>query len=158
MADDNGTAVQPPTEPLQVADIPPAPEPSISLKTPSSASRRVRARLARRMTAQRSALSPVLEPLVSVHRQIYPKADLSLLQSVEQAREQQLSLAKSAAACGDAGCCGQHAQAAHALRADAASLRCLALANLLDRNFILALAFWQRARSRQIAQIEQPQI
>ncbi len=88
MADDKGTAVQPPTEPLQVADIPPAPEPSISLKTPSSASRRVRARLARRMTAQRSALSPVLEPLVSVHRQIYPKADLSLLQRAYEVAEQ----------------------------------------------------------------------
>ena len=70
LADDKGTAVQPPTEPLQVADVPPAPEPSVSLKTSTSASRRVRARLARRMTAQRSALSPVLEPLVAVHRQI----------------------------------------------------------------------------------------
>ena len=49
-------------------------------KSPISASRRVRARLARRMTAQRSAISPVLEPLVAVHREIYPKADLTLLQ------------------------------------------------------------------------------
>nr|WP_232068133.1 RelA/SpoT family protein [Mycolicibacterium tokaiense] len=49
-------------------------------KTTSSASRRVRARLARRMTAQRSAVNPVLEPLVAVHREIYPKADLTLLQ------------------------------------------------------------------------------
>ncbi|WP_438803727.1 hypothetical protein, partial [Mycobacterium intracellulare] len=44
-----------------------APEPPTeSLKTSSSASRRVRARLARRMTAQRSTLNPVLEPLVAV--------------------------------------------------------------------------------------------
>ena len=91
MADDKGTAIQPPTEPLQVADIrpaSPAAEPAITLKTSSSASRRVRARLARRMTAQRSALSPVLEPLVAVHREIYPKADLSLLQRAYEVAEQ----------------------------------------------------------------------
>ncbi|MDT7736003.1 MAG: diphosphokinase / guanosine-3,5-bis(diphosphate) 3-diphosphatase [Mycobacterium sp.] len=88
MADDKGTAVQPPTEPLQLADIPPSTEPGIGLKAPSSASRRVRARLARRMTAQRSTLSPVLEPLVAVHREIYPKADLSLLQRAYEVAEQ----------------------------------------------------------------------
>ena len=32
------------------------------------------------MTAQRGAINPVLEPLVAVHRESYPKADLSLLQ------------------------------------------------------------------------------
>jgi len=47
---------------------------------PPSASRRVRARLARRMTLQRSSFNPVLEPLVATHRSIYPKADLSMLQ------------------------------------------------------------------------------
>ncbi|TSD94690.1 RelA/SpoT family protein [Skermania sp. ID1734] len=48
---------------------------------PTSASRRVRARLARRITAQRhAAIKPVLEPLVAVHRELYPKADLGLLQ------------------------------------------------------------------------------
>ena len=88
LADDKGTAVQPPTEPLQVADITAAPEPAISLKTSSSASRRVRARLARRMTAQRGAVSPVLEPLVAVHREIHPKADLSLLQRAYEVAEQ----------------------------------------------------------------------
>ncbi|MGC5258661.1 RelA/SpoT family protein [Gordonia sp. DT218] len=46
----------------------------------SSASRRVRARLARRMTATRSTVRPVLEPLVTLHREIYPKADVALLQ------------------------------------------------------------------------------
>ncbi|RPA19643.1 bifunctional (p)ppGpp synthetase/guanosine-3',5'-bis(diphosphate) 3'-pyrophosphohydrolase [Gordonia sp. OPL2] len=52
-----------------------------SLATPSSsASRRVRARLARRMTATRSPVRPVLEPLVTLHREIYPKADVALLQ------------------------------------------------------------------------------
>lgn len=48
---------------------------------PTSASRRVRARLARRITGVRSApIRPVLEPLVSLHRELYPKADLVLLQ------------------------------------------------------------------------------
>lgn len=53
-----------------------------STQVPSSASRRVRARLARRMTAQRGipAVQPVLEPLAMVHRELHPKADLSLLQ------------------------------------------------------------------------------
>ncbi len=87
MADDKGTAIQPPTEPLQLADIAPSGEPGIGLKAPSSASRRVRARLARRMTAQRSTLSPVLEPLVAVHREIYPKADLALLQRAYEVAE-----------------------------------------------------------------------
>ncbi|RMI30604.1 RelA/SpoT family protein [Nocardia stercoris] len=49
---------------------------------PTSASRRVRARLARRMTGQRgiSAVKPVLEPLATVHRELYPKANLQQLQ------------------------------------------------------------------------------
>ena len=48
----------------------------------TSASRRVRARLARRMTCQRgiAAVKPVLEPLATVHRELYPKANLQLLQ------------------------------------------------------------------------------
>jgi GTP pyrophosphokinase len=46
-----------------------------------SATRRVRARIARRMTPQRVAVvAPVLEPLASVHRTLHPKADLGLLQ------------------------------------------------------------------------------
>ncbi len=92
VADDKGTAIQPPTEPLQLADLPSpaaqaANEPGIGLKAPSSASRRVRARLARRMTAQRGTISPVLEPLVAVHREVYPKADLSLLQRAYEVAE-----------------------------------------------------------------------
>ncbi|WP_374247085.1 bifunctional (p)ppGpp synthetase/guanosine-3',5'-bis(diphosphate) 3'-pyrophosphohydrolase [Gordonia sp. ABSL49_1] len=59
------------------ADTPPA-RPQASQT--SSASRRVRARLARRMTATRSQVRPVLEPLVTLHREIYPKADVALLQ------------------------------------------------------------------------------
>ncbi|MGH3519555.1 MAG: RelA/SpoT family protein [Haloechinothrix sp.] len=46
-----------------------------------SATRRVRARLARRITAQRPAsVKQVLEPLVAVHRELHPSADLVLLQ------------------------------------------------------------------------------
>jgi GTP diphosphokinase / guanosine-3',5'-bis(diphosphate) 3'-diphosphatase len=46
-----------------------------------SATRRVRARLARRITAQRPGpVRQVLEPLAVVHRELHPKADLALLQ------------------------------------------------------------------------------
>ena len=63
--------------PEEAAPRPAEPAPAV----PSSASRRVRARLARRITAQRhAAVKPVLEPLVAVHREVYPKADLTLLQ------------------------------------------------------------------------------
>lgn len=56
-------------------------------KTTTSASRRVRARLARRMTAQRSTVNPVLEPLIAVHREVYPKADLAILQRAYEVAE-----------------------------------------------------------------------
>src|SRR6478736_5829995 len=85
MADDPGTgqAVQAPpgaqipeTQPLEIP------------KTSTSASRRVRARLARRMTAQRSAVNPVLEPLVAVHKESWPKANVSLLQKAYEVAEE----------------------------------------------------------------------
>ena len=85
MADDPGTgqAVQAPpgaqipeTQPLEIP------------RTSTSASRRVRARLARRMTAQRSAVNPVLEPLVAVHQGFVPKADLALLQKAYEVAEE----------------------------------------------------------------------
>lgn len=69
------------------ADAPPAEPRPETPKTTVSASRRVRARLARRMTAQRGAVNPVLEPLVAVHRAIYPKADLSMLQRAYEVAE-----------------------------------------------------------------------
>lgn len=54
----------------------------------ASATRRVRARLARRMTPQRVAtVGPVLEPLASVHRTLHPKADLALLQQAYDVAE-----------------------------------------------------------------------
>src|SRR5690606_36007064 len=44
-----------------------------------SPTRRVRARLARRITAQRAApVKQVLEPLAAIHRELHPSADLAL--------------------------------------------------------------------------------
>ncbi|WP_370331700.1 bifunctional (p)ppGpp synthetase/guanosine-3',5'-bis(diphosphate) 3'-pyrophosphohydrolase [Mycolicibacterium hippocampi] len=77
-----GVGVQSPeTQPMEL----PKADPS---KVPTSASRRVRARLARRMTSQRSAVNPVLEPLVALHREIYPKADLTLMHLAYEVAEQ----------------------------------------------------------------------
>src|SRR5881398_1579052 len=60
---------------------PPAPVPAPDGAAKPSATRRVRARIARRMTPQRVAVvAPVLEPLATVHRTLHPKADLALLQ------------------------------------------------------------------------------
>src|SRR6202022_2233580 len=71
----------------QAVQVPPAPPEAAAAPTSTSASRRVRARLARRMTAQRSPVDPVLEPLVAVHRESFPKADLSLLQKAYEVAE-----------------------------------------------------------------------
>src|SRR5436853_7379114 len=73
MADDALTQTQP--MPVVVPDAP-----ADTPKTTTSASRRVRARLARRMTARSGAINPVLEPLVAVHKEMYPKADFTMLQ------------------------------------------------------------------------------
>src|SRR3954469_23664354 len=81
MADDALTQTQP--MPVVVPDTP-----ADTPKTTTSASRRVRARLARRMTAQRSTINPVLEPLVAVHREHYPKANLTLLQRAYEVAEE----------------------------------------------------------------------
>ncbi|MDQ0381942.1 RelA/SpoT family protein [Amycolatopsis thermophila] len=54
-----------------------------------SATRRVRARLARRITAQRAApVKQVLEPLAAIHRDLHPNADLSLLQRAYDVAEE----------------------------------------------------------------------
>ncbi|HEX5402869.1 MAG TPA: bifunctional (p)ppGpp synthetase/guanosine-3',5'-bis(diphosphate) 3'-pyrophosphohydrolase [Pseudonocardiaceae bacterium] len=56
---------------------------------PPSATRRVRARLARRITAQRpSSVKQVLEPLAAVHRDLHPNADLGLLQRAYDVAEE----------------------------------------------------------------------
>jgi GTP diphosphokinase / guanosine-3',5'-bis(diphosphate) 3'-diphosphatase len=70
---------------VQQPGAPAAAEPESTPQTGNvsrpSATRRVRARIARRMTPQRVAVvAPVLEPLASVHRAMHPKADLALLQ------------------------------------------------------------------------------
>ncbi|CAM01338.1 GTP pyrophosphokinase [Saccharopolyspora erythraea NRRL 2338] len=58
----------------------PATDPVVQPRT-ASATRRVRARLARRITAQRATqVKQVLEPLAAVHRELHPQADLALLQ------------------------------------------------------------------------------
>ncbi|MFD4264941.1 RelA/SpoT family protein [Rhodococcus sp. NPDC058481] len=68
---------------------PAAPTENAAPAVPTSASRRVRARLARRMTGQRNAaIKPVLEPLVSVHRELYPKANLAPLQRAYDVAEE----------------------------------------------------------------------
>ncbi|MBQ0924443.1 MULTISPECIES: RelA/SpoT family protein [Saccharopolyspora] len=55
----------------------------------TSATRRVRARLARRITAQRAAqVKQVLEPLAVVHRELHPQADLTLLQRAYDVAEE----------------------------------------------------------------------
>ncbi|GAA0592645.1 bifunctional (p)ppGpp synthetase/guanosine-3',5'-bis(diphosphate) 3'-pyrophosphohydrolase [Kutzneria viridogrisea] len=49
----------------------------------------MRARLARRITAQRAApVKQVLEPLAAVHRELHPKADLALLQTAYDVAEE----------------------------------------------------------------------
>ncbi|GAB04356.1 RelA/SpoT family protein [Gordonia amarae] len=85
MADDTDTvaagAADPrPADPRTVDSVALPEAPARGEPVPSSASRRVRARLARRMTATRSQVRPVLEPLVTLHRDIYPKADIAKLQ------------------------------------------------------------------------------
>jgi GTP diphosphokinase / guanosine-3',5'-bis(diphosphate) 3'-diphosphatase len=55
----------------------------------AGATRRVRARLARRITAQRAAqVKQVLEPLAAVHRELHPQADLGLLQRAYDVAEE----------------------------------------------------------------------
>src|SRR3954468_22731485 len=85
MADDPGTgqAVQAPPG-ASLAETQPLEIPKVS----SSASRRVRGRLARRMNAQRSAVNPVLEPPVAVHKGFVPKANLALLQKAYEVAEE----------------------------------------------------------------------
>src|SRR5690242_10796572 len=74
------------------ATTPAPPLPPLPAPPRPSATRRVRARLARRMTPQRvGPVAPVLEPLASVHRSLHPKADLALLQRAYDVAEQRHS-------------------------------------------------------------------
>ncbi|HEY2206447.1 MAG TPA: HD domain-containing protein, partial [Pseudonocardia sp.] len=64
------------------------PAPPSSTARPS-ATRRVRARIARRISSPRpGAVKPVLEPLAGVHRQLHPNADLGLLQHAYEVAEE----------------------------------------------------------------------
>src|SRR5918911_1816077 len=81
------TELQQPALPA-ASPAPAGPDPSGNGARPS-ATRRVRARIARRMTPQRVAVvAPVLEPLASVHRALHPKADLALLQRAYDVAEE----------------------------------------------------------------------
>ncbi|MFC5994167.1 RelA/SpoT family protein [Pseudonocardia hispaniensis] len=72
-----------------VAPPVPGPEGPAATTSKPSATRRVRARIARRMTPQRVAVvKPVLEPLAAVHRTLHPKADLLLLQRAYDVAEE----------------------------------------------------------------------
>ncbi|EOM75887.1 RelA/SpoT family protein [Rhodococcus rhodnii] len=71
------------------AEKPAAPRDARPAPVTTSASRRVRARLARRITGSRSAqIRPVLEPLAASHRELYPKADLAVLQRAYDVAEE----------------------------------------------------------------------
>src|SRR3954467_9553949 len=74
------TALQPAAPPVPETEARAESSPA-QAQPKASATKRVRARLARRMTPQRvGPVAPVLEPLASVHRTLHPKADLALLQ------------------------------------------------------------------------------
>ncbi len=76
---------------LQQVAVPPVDLDAGEVRGPS-ATRRVRARLARRITAQRPGpVKQVLEPLVAVHRELHPKADLALLQRAYDVAEEKHS-------------------------------------------------------------------
>ncbi|MFB9926207.1 RelA/SpoT family protein [Amycolatopsis halotolerans] len=66
----------------------PGPRPNGAAPNPS-ATRRVRARLARRITAQRAApVKQVLEPLAVIHRELHPNSDLGQLQRAYDVAEE----------------------------------------------------------------------
>ena len=71
--------------------VEPVAEPELSEPNAAvSASRRVRARITRRMSGQRTGAPSnrtVLEPLFGVHRKIHPKADLRLIQTAYEVAE-----------------------------------------------------------------------
>ena len=74
---------------LQRAQAPPAGSDATTVpQPPPSATRRVRARFARRITARPGSVRPVLEPLAGVHRALHPKADLTLLQRAYDVAEE----------------------------------------------------------------------
>ena len=74
---------------LQRAQAPPAGSDATTVpQRPPSATRRVRARFARRITARPGSVRPVLEPLAGVHRALHPKADLTLLQRAYDVAEE----------------------------------------------------------------------
>lgn len=74
------------------------------------------------------------------------KADLTLLDTLERARQRALADAMNAVKIGDGKRALESASEAHRLRADAESARLVALGHLLQREFARALAFHGSAR------------
>lgn len=74
------------------------------------------------------------------------KADLTLLDMLERARQRALADAMAAVKVGDGKRALECASEAHRLRADAESARLLALGHLLQRDFARAFAFHGSAR------------
>jgi GTP pyrophosphokinase len=84
------TPARPPAGAAVVGTVPAEADLAPEVPIPS-ATRRVRARIARRMSGQRPTASPtrtVLEPLFAVHRSLHPKADLKELQRAYEVAEQ----------------------------------------------------------------------
>jgi hypothetical protein len=73
------------------------------------------------------------------------RADLSLLAALEEAHRAALHSAAQAAAAGDGPATLAYAQAAHELRPERATWRWLAIGHFLQRDFMQALAHYQRA-------------
>ncbi|MBV8992456.1 MAG: HD domain-containing protein, partial [Pseudonocardiales bacterium] len=74
---------------MQRVEAPPAgSDPTTVAQRLPSKTRRVRARLARRITARPGPVRQVLEPLAAVHRELHPKADLALLQRAYDVAEE----------------------------------------------------------------------
>lgn len=58
-----------------------------STKRPNGGMRSMSARLARSLTGGRVKINPVLDPLMSIHRQFHPKADVELLNNAYNTAE-----------------------------------------------------------------------
>jgi hypothetical protein len=76
------------------------------------------------------------------------KADLGLLWQVQHARRRLLQEAATAAAQGRALACRELAVEAHRLLGDDESLRLLALAALLQRDFARAFHYWRAVANK----------
>jgi hypothetical protein len=79
------------------------------------------------------------------------KGDISLLLTLEKARQHALTQSANAAATGDGPAALQRAKDAHHLRRAVDSWRSLALAHLLLRDYARALSCWRQMRDAGLA-------